>query len=361
MNTLKYDTIVVGGGIAGLTSAAFLAKNNQNVLLIEKNHELGGLVNTFSRNGFCFEAGVRALEDAGIIFPMLENLGIKLEVVKSHVTVGVEKELLNIKDLNSLNEYKNLLIRLFPESETEINHVLKIIRKIMKHMEVLNGVENPAFKDLKNDKKYLFKKLLPWLPKFIFTVGKINKMNMPVEDYLDTIISNPSLKDVIAQHFFKNTPTFFALSYFSVYLDYFYPLGIVGKLAEALEKKIQELNGEIKTNTKIMEVQAGKQLLVDDNGQQYEYKNLIWAADLKTFYNITNIDSLPENITQNFAKHKNQMMESRGGDSVFSLYLEIDEPLETFGKIAHGHFFYTPSKKGLGETNRKELHELLQN
>lgn len=361
MNALKYDTIVVGGGIAGLTSTAFLAKNKQKVLLLEKNHEIGGLVNTFARNGFRFEAGVRALEDAGIIFPMLENLGIKLNVVKSHVTVGVEKELLNIKDLNSLYDYKKLLIRLFPENENEINHVVQIIRKIMKHMEVLYGVENPAFKDLKRDKKYIFKKLLPWLPKFIFTVGKINKMNMPVEDYLDTMISNPSLKDVIAQHFFKNTPTFFALSYFSLYLDYFYPLGGVGKLAEALENKIHELNGEIKTNTKIIEVHASKQLIIDENGQQYQYKNLIWAADLKTFYNITNIESLPENITQDFAKQKTKMMESRGGDSVFSLYLEIDEPLETFGKIAHGHFFYTPLKQGLGETNRKELDELLQN
>ena len=32
------------------------------------------------------------------------------------------------------------------------------------------------FKDLKNDRKYIFRELLPWLPKFIFTIGKINKM-----------------------------------------------------------------------------------------------------------------------------------------------------------------------------------------
>ena len=78
----KYQTIVVGGGIAGLTCAAYLAKGGQRVLLIEKNNECGGLVNSFSRDGFRFEAGVRALENAGIIFPMLQELGIELEVVK---------------------------------------------------------------------------------------------------------------------------------------------------------------------------------------------------------------------------------------------------------------------------------------
>ena len=65
----KYNTIVVGGGIAGLTSAVYLARAGQKVLLIEKNKECGGLVNSFTHNGFHFEAGVRALEDAGIISP----------------------------------------------------------------------------------------------------------------------------------------------------------------------------------------------------------------------------------------------------------------------------------------------------
>ena len=84
----KYHTIVAGGGIAGLTAAAFLARAGQNVLLVEKNRECGGLVNSFTRDGFHFDAGVRALEDAGIIFPMLKELGITLPVAKSPVSVG---------------------------------------------------------------------------------------------------------------------------------------------------------------------------------------------------------------------------------------------------------------------------------
>lgn len=359
MSTKKYDSIVVGGGIAGLTSAAYLARAGQKVLLIEKNKELGGLVNTFTRNGYKFEAGVRALEDAGIIFPMLKDLGIELEVVKSPVSVGVENEILHITDLSSLTEYKKMLIRLFPESEAEIVNLLKVIRKIMKYMEVLYGVENPAFKDLKRDKAYLFRQLLPWLPKFIFTVGKINRMNMPIEGYLKTIITNSSLIDVISQHFFKNTPAFFALSYFSLYLDYFYPLGGVGKLAEVLKNKIKEYEGEIITETKVINIIADKCIVKDDKNELYGYDKLIWAADLKTFYNITNTEGLsPKNI-DDFESMKSKMLEHRGGDSVFSLYLEVNEPLESFREIAHGHFFYTPSKIGLGETHWRELNILL--
>jgi len=356
-----YNSIVVGGGIAGLTSAAYLSRSGQKVLLIEKNAELGGLVNSFTRDGFHFDAGVRALEDAGIIIPMLKDLNIQLEVVRSHVSVGIENNILDIDTISDLQKYRELLIKLFPQSESEIDNVLKIIRKIMKHMDVLYGIENPVFKDLLKDRKFLFKILLPWLPKFIFTVGKINRMNMPVEEYLETIIKNTSLRDMISQHFFKNTPAFFALSYFSLYLDYFYPKGGVGKLSEAVKNKILEFGCEIKTETKIVEVLADKCIVIDHNNISYKYDNLIWASDLKTFYNIVKTDNLVSKITLKVEQTKNKMLKNRGSDSIFSLFLEVDTPLESFKKIANGHFFYTPSKVGLGETHRKELDELLNN
>ena len=344
-----------------MTSAAYLSRDGQKVLLIEKNKECGGLVNSFTRDGFHFDAGVRALEDAGIIFPMLKDLGLQLDVVKSKVSLGIENEILHVENLDSLVKYRDLLKKIFPESEQEIDEVVKIIRTVMKHMDVLYGIENPVFINLKRDRTFVFKKLLPWLPKFIFTVGKINRMNLPVEEYLKTFVKNPSLRDIISQHFFKNTPAFFALSYFSLYLDYFYPKGGVGKLPEALKNKIIEYGGEIKTETKIIEIMAEKCLVKDQKNITYKYDNLIWAADLKTLYKITETEDLLFRIKTIFEDTKNKILKNRGGDSVFSLFLEVDEPLESFRKIAHGHFFYTPSKLGLGETHRKELNYLLSN
>lgn len=360
-NKNKYDTIVVGGGIAGLTSTAYLARENHKVLLIEKNDEFGGLVNTFSVDGFGFEAGVRALEDAGVIFPMLADLGIELEVVKSPVSVGIENEILNIKDISSLKDYQELLAKIYPESEKEIEDVIAAIKRVMKHMDVLYGIENPLFKNLKRDRAYIFKKLLPWLPRFLFTVRKINKMNMPVEEFLDTLIANRELKDIISQHFFKNTPTFFALSYFSLYLDYFYPKGGVGRLADVLKDKIVLDGGHLKPKTTVIEVCAREKIVKDKDGNSYSYNNLIWAADLQTLYNVTNIDGFESDELAKFEDRKKMVMEGTGGDSVFSLFLQVDEPLESFKKIANGHFFYTPSKEGLGETHRKDLDDLLNN
>jgi len=361
MENNHYHTIIVGGGIAGLTAAAYMARAEKNVLLIEKNDECGGLVSSFKHKGFQFEAGVRALEDAGIIIPMLEDLGIELDFVKSPVTVGIEKDVLHIKDKNSVSDYEQLLIKYYPNSKDEIEETIKIIRKIMKHMEVLYGVANPFFKDLKRDRKYIFKELLPWLPKFIFTIGKINKMNMPVENYLETIIKNQSLRDIISQHFFRNTPAFFALSYFSLYLDYQYPANGVGSLADAVYKKVLELGGEVKTGTLVNEVNANEQWLKDEQNNTYPYDKLIWAADLKYFYKNTSVQGLPLKVQEKFDEEKKTMLERRGGDSVYSLFLEVDEPLDTFKNIASGHFFYSPSRKGLGKLHTEELNHLIDN
>jgi all-trans-retinol 13,14-reductase len=360
MTDKKYHSLVVGGGMAGLTCAAYLAKEGRSVLLIEKNSECGGLVNSFSRDGFQFEAGVRALENAGIIFPMLKELGIELDVVNSPVSVGIENEILHIKDIRSLTDYRNLLRKLYPESESEIDQVMTIIRKVMKQMDVLYGIENPNFKDMKGDRTYLFKELLPWLPKFLLTIGKINRMNMPVEPYLDKFVKNRSLRDIISQHFFKNTPTFFALSYFSLYLDYFYPRGGVGRLAAAVEKRFLEWGGEIARETIIEKVLAGEQKVTDQNSVSYSYEHLVWAADMKTFYRITDTGGLSAKVRKRFENVKHRLEGKRGGDSVYTLYLGVDEPPDRFKKIANGHFFYTPSRQGLGETHWSELNTLLE-
>jgi phytoene dehydrogenase-like protein len=360
MSKKNFNTIVVGGGIAGLTAAVYQSRAGRNVLLVEKNEVCGGLVNTFNRNGFRFDAGVRALLDAGIIHTMLKDLEIDLKTVKSHVSLGIGNDIIHIETIESLNTYASLLKKHFPADGIEIDGLIRIIRRIMKHMDVLYGIENPVFKDLKRDLSFIFKKILPWFPRFLFTVRKINKMKTPVEEYLTHIITNPALRDIIAQHFFKNTPAFFALSYFSLYLDYFYPAGGVGKLSEALTEKITSLGGEIQTGTRITSVNPAARMVTDDKGNRFNYDHLIWAADLKRLYTMTQTEDLSPEVRIRAEEKKNNLLNHRGGDSVFTLFLQVNLPPERFAEIAHGHFFYTPSTDGLGQVHRQELDTLLE-
>jgi phytoene dehydrogenase-like protein len=186
-------------------------------------------------------------------------------------------------------------------------------------------------------------------------------MRGPVEDFLATLLPNRSLRDIVDQHFFRATPAFFALSYFYLYTDYLYPKGGVGQLAEKVTEKVLELGGAIQLETRVINVDVAQRLLEDEQGNQYAYDDLIWAADLKTLYRIAKYDGLPPPAQDRIERKKGAILAARGTDSVFSVYLGVNEPPETFRRISHGQFFYTPSREGLGETHRSELRAMLRN
>ena len=58
---MNWDTIVIGSGIGGLTAAAALAREGQRVLVLEQHDILGGMTQTFERQGFHFTTGLHYL------------------------------------------------------------------------------------------------------------------------------------------------------------------------------------------------------------------------------------------------------------------------------------------------------------
>lgn len=101
--------------------------------------------------------------------------------------------------------------------------------------------------------------------------------------------------------------------------------------------------------------------MYDANGNVYSYDDLIWSADLKTLYSILETENLNSTIVTKILEQKEEFQSKRGGDSVFSMMIGVDEPPENFKSVSSGHFFYTPSKKGLGETHRSRLKSLIEN
>ena len=77
--------IVVGGGIAGLTGAALLAKEGYLVTLVEAHSQLGGCAGTFQRGAYTFDVGatqVAGLEKGGIHHRLFNYLDIPLPDAK---------------------------------------------------------------------------------------------------------------------------------------------------------------------------------------------------------------------------------------------------------------------------------------
>lgn len=353
----SYDAIIVGGGMAGLTAAAYLSKAGLRVLLCEKEKSTGGLVNSFDFKGFIFDGGIRGTESSGILFPMLKQLGIEVEFLENKVSVGIGSEVIEVTSKESLHAYQELLGKYYPENKQDIAGIIQEIRQVMAYMDIQYGIDNPLFMDL-TDLSYVARTILPWAVKYLSTLPKLRKLYQPIDEYLAGFSSNQALLDIIEQHFFQKIPAYFALSYVSLYLDYHYPKGGTGSLPRALEQFILANHGEIKTGTTIARVDPARNALVDAEGNRYGYKKLVWAADLKTLYRSLNLEGLADARTVRQIQARKAAIETKtGGDSVFTLYLTVNLDKAYFAERSTPHFFYTPSPAGLSNCKLAELFE----
>ncbi|QBD77224.1 NAD(P)/FAD-dependent oxidoreductase [Ktedonosporobacter rubrisoli] len=70
------DVVVVGGGLAGLAAATYLARAGKSVTLFEKAASLGGRAATSNHDGYLFNRGIHGLYTGGATEEVLQDLGI---------------------------------------------------------------------------------------------------------------------------------------------------------------------------------------------------------------------------------------------------------------------------------------------
>ncbi|MFN6992029.1 MAG: phytoene desaturase family protein [Fervidobacterium sp.] len=356
LKKVPLNVSVVGGGVSGLVASIYFARAGHKVTLFEKNYSCGGLVNSFERDGFLFDGGVPALLNSGIIKPMLKEIDVNLEFLENKVSIGIENEIMNVNGRDSFYEYGKMLKRLYPEIQNEVDRFINIIEKIVSNVEILYSVDNPLFVDMQEMKKNI-SKYLEWLVKLPSVLISMKRLKMSVYDYVLQILKNISATDIVTQHFFKDTPTFFALSYFYIYNDYIYPKGGVGKLAKALENKAKDLGVKIFYNTEIHKVDVSEHTLFDKDGNKYIYDKMVWSSDLKKLYKILE-DQNVNTRKWNIDKERKRVLQGKPAESVFKVFLAVDKSPNYFKSISEAHFFYTPSKFGIGIIDKEELEKI---
>ncbi|MEI6873570.1 MAG: NAD(P)/FAD-dependent oxidoreductase [Spirochaetota bacterium] len=353
------SVLVVGGGLAGLAASAFLRRAGLDTTLLEKNDDCGGLARSFERKGFTYDAGPRALIDAGIMLPMLDRLGLELPTVQSRVSIGIGEEIIHVESRESLEAYGGLLARARPGSAADAASIVRRLRRVMKDMDVLYGIENPMIRPPLEHPLWLFGKLLPWSLRFLATMGRIYSASEPVEETLARMTDDPSLADLVGQHFFRATPAFFALSYFSLYLDYLYPRGGTGSLAKLLEAHVRDAGVRMATGRRAVAVDLAGGTVTDQTGEEWRWDELVWCADLKTLYGLADEKAIQGDRRRlAWRRNREAFLARPGGDSVFALYLGIARPPSRFAERSRPHLFYTPETSGLGALRIKRLEAL---
>lgn len=94
---MKYDVVIIGGGLGGLECAHILSRAGMSVLLLEKETQAGGCIQSYRRHGLAFDTGfhyVGGLSEGQSLHAAFRHLGLlrlpwqRLDNNFDRVTIG---------------------------------------------------------------------------------------------------------------------------------------------------------------------------------------------------------------------------------------------------------------------------------
>lgn len=123
----KFDIIVIGSGMGGMTTASALSRLEHKVLLLEQAQTIGGLTHSFSRDGFTWDVGLHYCgnfahdQPAGQILDWLSGGAIEFRSVGTVYDTLHFPESFEISVGRPAAAYKMELKDRFPDNAAEID------------------------------------------------------------------------------------------------------------------------------------------------------------------------------------------------------------------------------------------------
>ncbi len=147
----KYDDIVVGSGISGLTMTLLLAMSGHRVLLLEKAPHIGGSLARFSKRGIAFDTGFHftgGLHEGGILSNILSFLGIREFIEPILLSEEFSNQFIMESEgrrfglASGIENSKKQLKGYFPGEASAINRYFEKVSSVCSRTPSLNIFEN---------------------------------------------------------------------------------------------------------------------------------------------------------------------------------------------------------------------------
>ncbi len=81
---MKLNTVIIGAGISGLTTAYYLKQAGRNMLLLESSDRVGGVIQSFDADGFLLERGPNSLRGTHEFLNLVDELNLQDELVTAN-------------------------------------------------------------------------------------------------------------------------------------------------------------------------------------------------------------------------------------------------------------------------------------
>jgi all-trans-retinol 13,14-reductase len=241
-----YDTIVIGSGMGGLTTAALLSELGRKVCVLEQHYTAGGYTHSYERGGYEWDVGVHYIGDVGIrtrtrrLFDFLSGGNLQwAPMAEEYDRFYVGDKVFCARA--GKKEFRDNLVAQFPEEERAIDQYMQLLAGVGGALTLLGAgrlmkpwqriVSAPLRKwktpTFLYEHTHAVLSRLTGNPDLIATIcGQWGDMGLPPKQSAFLVHA------MIARHYLHGG---------------FYPVGGSWRIAESIIPKIQKAGGEVFT------------------------------------------------------------------------------------------------------------------
>jgi phytoene dehydrogenase-like protein len=331
----KYDVVVIGAGLGGLSAATMLAHSGLNVLLLERHNVPGGYATSFVRGEYEFEVALHELsgigppENRGSVYRYLEYLGMADRVEFVH-TQNLYRSVFPDLDLTlptGREAFEDALVDAFPREAQGISRFLDRVFSFGRDFSRIvrrGGRVNPVSLPLR------YRSFFRYLPT---TWGQV----------LNRDVGDAAARAVLSQYwgYVGLPPSEISFVYFASTLAAYvrrgaaYPKGRSQALSNAFLSRYVDLGGEVRLNCGVKRIlmrdgRAGG--VVTDHDQAIHAEVIVSNADPITVCREM-LDEQPS--TQSFLA---RLQSSEVAASTVNVYLGVRRSHNVLGLNEHEIF-----------------------
>lgn len=335
----NFDTIIIGSGAGGLSTALCLARAGQKVLVLEQHTVPGGWCHSFTLNGQRFSPGVHyigLLDNKQSTNDLYKGLGVANDLVFFRMNKNAyEHSIINNKKIDfpaGIEHLQKSLITQFPKEEKNIKEYLSLLQKVNYELQLI-----PKLKGFWQNITVPFR--TKHFGKFgLFTLKRV----------IDWHIKDPLLKAILntqcGDHGLPPNKASFLVhcSVMNHYFDGgFYPMGGGSGIVKAMTNKIKSYGGSVRTQQNVTKIilKDKKAIGVElADGTQILADRIVSNADPTTTY-LKLIGK--ENISKKLVK---KLDNTKYSVTSLILFLTLDLDVTSFGIDSGNTWFFKDEK-----------------
>lgn len=269
----KYDFVIIGSGLGGLECGYILGSEGYSVCVLEKNHQLGGNLQVFSRDKVVFDTGVHyigGLSEGQNLHQMFKYFGLmdKLKLIKMDEdkfdVISFDGDPVEYYHAQGYERFEASLIKQFPDEEKAILEYSKMLQEVCSRF--------PLYRLRYSEENHLDDTFL----------------SSGISEYMEALTENKKLRAVLSGSnllyagYSDKTPIYVHALVVNTYIESSYRCIDGGsQIAKHLAKQIREKGGEVIKHKNVVTFEYDGSAIsaaVTDEGEKFYADNFISNA-----------------------------------------------------------------------------------